>query len=176
MGNISLTDRDAWLLASDEQLLAQCEEYRLRVSGPGGQHRNKTESGIRLHHKPTDITVNATERRSQHENRAKAVGRLREAIAVQVRRAGDGDSFRSPDALVGVIADGRIIIGRRDPRQLVLLAWVLDSLAGLEGRAGDAARLFGLTTSQMVGLLKAEPKRLAAANAIRRQFGLEALR
>lgn len=169
-------DRDLWLLASDDQLLAQCEEHRHRASGPGGQHRNKTESAIRLHHKPSDITVSAAERRSQHENRAKAIGRLREAMAIQVRQALDPANFTLPEILAGTTAAGRVIIGHRDPRQLVLLAWILDALSALQGRAGDAARLFGLTTSRLVALLKDEPKRLAAANAIRMHFGLEPLR
>ena len=34
------------------------------ASGPGGQHRNRTESGVRLTHRPTGIVVLATERRS----------------------------------------------------------------------------------------------------------------
>ena len=41
----------------------------LRGSGPGGQHRNKVESGVRLFHPPSGITVTATSRRSQIQNR-----------------------------------------------------------------------------------------------------------
>jgi len=52
-----------------------------RDGGPGGQHRNKTESSVRLTHVPTGITVKATERRSQHQNRALAFERLAEKLA-----------------------------------------------------------------------------------------------
>jgi protein subunit release factor B len=62
------------------------------ASGPGGQHRNKTESGVRLTHRPTEISVTATERRSQLQNRGVALERLREGLRAltvveKVRRA-----------------------------------------------------------------------------------------
>ena len=47
-----------------------------RASGPGGQHRNKTASAVRLTHLPTGLVVEATEERCQHKNRAVAFQRL----------------------------------------------------------------------------------------------------
>ncbi len=57
----------------------------LRARGPGGQHRNTTESGVRLVHPPSGITVIATERRSQHQNRELAFERLIEKLVVKNR-------------------------------------------------------------------------------------------
>ncbi len=47
-----------------------------RGGGPGGQHRNKTETGVRILHPPSGIRVSATERRSQARNRELAFERL----------------------------------------------------------------------------------------------------
>ncbi len=63
-----------------EALAAECEETFFVASGPGGQHRNKTESGVRLLHRPTGVVVTATERRSQAQNRSAALVRLRERL------------------------------------------------------------------------------------------------
>jgi ribosome-associated protein len=64
------------LALSEEALLGECEESFFVGGGPGGQHRNKTESGARLQHRPTGVVVTATERRSQLQNRGAALERL----------------------------------------------------------------------------------------------------
>ena len=56
----------------------QVEFYR--GSGPGGQHRNTTDSAVRIRHLPTGIVVHAAENRSQLRNREVAMERLRLAL------------------------------------------------------------------------------------------------
>ena len=70
----------------DAALLAECRETFFVGSGPGGQHRNKTESAVRLVHLPTGVAVTATERRSQARNRAAALDRLRAALLPLTQR------------------------------------------------------------------------------------------
>ncbi len=69
----------------DNTLLAECRVETFRSGGPGGQHQNKTESGVRLTHLPTGISVISRESRSQHQNRQIAMARLRRALAEAMR-------------------------------------------------------------------------------------------
>jgi protein subunit release factor B len=57
-----------------------CDLEFFIASGPGGQHRNKVETGVRLVHRPSGITVTATERRSQHANREAAFERMADRL------------------------------------------------------------------------------------------------
>jgi protein subunit release factor B len=58
----------------------------VKAGGPGGQHRNKRETGVRLLHVPTGITVGATERRERTRNLELAWERLEAALARRARR------------------------------------------------------------------------------------------
>src|SRR5687767_3251923 len=70
-------------------LLAACQLRRQRRSGPGGQHRNKVETAVVITHQPTGVRGEASERRSQEENRQRAVFRLRVNLALFMRQACD---------------------------------------------------------------------------------------
>src|SRR5882672_2070535 len=69
-----------------DRLLAECDVETYRGSGPGGQHRNRRDSAVRLTHRPTGIVVTATERRSQHQNKEVALERLAAKLAARNRR------------------------------------------------------------------------------------------
>src|SRR5262245_65614037 len=82
---MSASGRAAWTGLTDAQLLAQCEVDTYRASGPGGQKRNKTSSAVRLRHPASGLIVIAEESRSQHENRERALRRLRRALYLKLR-------------------------------------------------------------------------------------------
>ena len=66
---------------SDEELLRECEVETFRSGGPGGQHVNKVETGVRLRHLPSGVVVNCREERSQHRNKMNCLRKLREEVA-----------------------------------------------------------------------------------------------
>jgi len=66
---------------TDEELLRECEVETFRSGGPGGQHVNKVETGVRLRHLPSGVVVNCREERSQHRNKMNCLGKLRDEVA-----------------------------------------------------------------------------------------------
>jgi ribosome-associated protein len=65
---------------SDEELLSECEVSTFRSGGPGGQHVNKVETGVRLVHVPTGVVVTCRQERSQYRNKMTCLRKLREKV------------------------------------------------------------------------------------------------
>ncbi|MDZ7359503.1 MAG: peptide chain release factor-like protein [candidate division KSB1 bacterium] len=77
----SENDKPAETPLTISALKGEVEITAFKSGGPGGQHKNKTESAVRLKHLPTGIIVVATESRSQIKNRELAWQRLIEKLA-----------------------------------------------------------------------------------------------
>ncbi len=77
--------------ATDRESLERDSDITFFVAGgPGGQHRNKVASGVRLLHRPSGVVVAATERRSQSANREMAFDRLAARLTALSVRAPAG--------------------------------------------------------------------------------------
>ncbi|MCA9262707.1 MAG: peptide chain release factor-like protein [Planctomycetales bacterium] len=158
-----------------DDLLASCQCRRQRRSGPGGQHRNKVETGIFLKHVPTGVEVSATEERSQEKNRLQAIGRLRIALAIHVRS--ESESASSPTPLWNSRCQGgRLVISPSHNDYPAILAEAMDALAGAEFDLPRAAQRLGCTASQLVKLLKKEPQAFTCVNRSREERGLGRLK
>lgn len=163
-------------MLADRELLARCEVTCYRASGPGGQKRNKTASAVRLRHAGTGLIVIAEESRSQHENRRRALRRLRRALALHCRcRIEDAGAARR---LIEACRDksGRLALGRRDERFWPLVAEVLDVFAAQGARVRETAEALGMSTAALVRLFEADPQLWKQVNEMRRSAGQRPLR
>ncbi|CAO1942560.1 unnamed protein product [Urochloa humidicola] len=140
-----------YLGMSDEELMDQCEMGTFKASGPGGQHRNKRESAVRLKHRPTGIIAQAVEDRSQHKNRASALSRLRTLIALKVRRPINLEDYTPPVELLQILPLKSTIrgkdvgsqIGPNNSKFSPGMQALLDLLYAVEGSVSDAAKILG---------------------------------
>jgi hypothetical protein len=157
------------LVHDDGQLLKQCRVDTYIASGPGGQHRNRTYSAVRLTHITTGVTVTGEERRSQHENKQKALGRLRMALALQVRSA----HFALHESVRELFSgEGPVRVNARNPLYPQVCAAVLDALFDCRGSLSSAA-LLHLSTGQLVKIVGRDGDLLTAANRLRDYFDLK---
>ncbi|CAO1946836.1 unnamed protein product [Urochloa humidicola] len=173
-----------YLGMSDEELMDQCEMGTFKASGPGGQHRNKRESAVRLKHRPTGIIAQAVEDRSQHKNRASALSRLRTLIALKVRRPINLEGYTPPVELLQILPLKSTIrgkdvgsqIGPNNSKFSPGMQALLDLLYAVEGSVSDAAKILGLSTGALSRLILSDDSLRTAANELRASKGLKPLR
>jgi hypothetical protein len=167
------------LMASDDALIAQCDVDRYRASGPGGQHRNKTESAVRLRHRLTGVTAIGEDSRSQAENKVHAVRRLRAAIALSVREPVALDGHAPSPRLAALVAGGTAPLGARTRLTgdyWAAIAELLDLLVAGELEIAATAQRLGITTGALSKLVLHDDQVARVVNDLRRARGMRALR
>ncbi len=176
-----------------EELESQCEFRRTRGSGPGGQHRNRVATAIVVKHLPSGITAQASERRSQHENRQVAIDRLRVKLAIELRRPIAEDQTPS-DLWQSRISNpnpnhhsrsrirenqtrpGRTSVSRDHFDFAAVLAEAFDFLDAADFKMAVAAKRLGISSSQLIKLIKKEPLAWQAMQQERDRRGMSRLR
>lgn len=179
------------LALTDEQLLVGCDVHIYKASGPGGQHRNKVSSAVRLRHRETQISATANDSRSQHTNRIQAMRRLRMNIAIKLRSPFDLDAAiplplaecifapkmpkipQKPNHATEVTF--RLEIGRKDARFWRVAAILLDMLNAAGGHLGIVARKLKISTGNLTKILKSDRHLLAATQEIRKAWELNGI-
>jgi hypothetical protein len=167
-----------WVAMTDGDLLRDCEVDTYRASGPGGQKRNKTSSAVRLRHRPSGLAAAATESRSQHENRARAVRRLRARIALELRSPVDLAGWRAPAPLASLLAAGprRSERARRETTYWAGVQALLDAFVACGCEVAETGRLLGLGTAAVARFLVEDQDLCEVVNRLRRERDLRPLR
>jgi len=156
-----------------DDLLRQCDETRTRRSGPGGQHRNKVETAVVLVHRPTRLSAEASERRSQAENRRVALWRLRLTLALLHREP--------PAALPSALWTSRVrcrqlAIAADHDDYPAIVAEALDRLQTVGYEMRPAADSLGVSMSQLIKIFRHQPAAWVAINRLRGEVGLAGLK
>ncbi|XP_049932495.1 uncharacterized protein LOC116246153 isoform X2 [Nymphaea colorata] len=174
-GGCEVSSDGGFLRLSDDQLMGQCEMDTFKASGPGGQHRNKRESAVRLKHIPTGIVAQAVEDRSQHKNRASALARLRTLLALKVRNPIMLDEYSPPLELIQILPAKSTIrgssvgpqIGPNNPKFILGMQALLDLLHAVDGSISNAAKMLGLSTGALSRLILSDDSLRLAVNEMR---------
>jgi len=144
-----MSTRTQLLNLSDAELLKLCEVQAYKGSGPGGQHRNKTNSGVKL--KLGTIESYSCDDRSAHINKILSLKKLRMKIALQMR---EEPALQTPFAFPGTA-------GRISPDNKLypeFIADVLDRIKAASGDLSDAAKMWGLSKSALNKITLADKK------------------
>ncbi len=155
-----------------QRLQDESDIKRTRASGPGGQHRNKVETAIVITHRPTGVVGQASESRSQERNRQAAWQRLKLnlALAVRVQRTEISPLWLARRS------GKRIEVNPEHPDFPALLAETLDQIHIHDYDVASAAQSLGVSTSQLVKLVKKVPAAWQAVNQERESLGLHRLK
>jgi peptide chain release factor-like protein len=159
----------------EADLLVDCRRENTRGSGPGGQHRNRVATAVRLTHTPTGLMGQASERRSQKDNARVALARLRLNLALDYRSPlQDADFDAAPGASKqwkSRVRGGKIRCNPAHGDFPALVAEVLDLLNLHQNDVAKTAAVLEVSVSQLIKFLAVEPRALNLLNQARRAAG-----
>jgi hypothetical protein len=143
--------------------LAKAVQVRFRRDrGPGGQNRNKVETGVIVTFTPLGIQASATERRTQAENRRVALFRLRLQLALQHRS--ESTEMLPSGIWCDRLRGKEIQVNPSHQDFPALLAEALDVIAGSGWNIPLAAERLRVSNSQLTRLVKSHPPALVKLN------------
>jgi hypothetical protein len=166
-----------FLRLDDKKLLKECRVDPYQASGPGGQKRNRKYSAVRITHIATGLTTGSEESRSQIENKARALRRLRKLIALNVRQDCLTERFEIAREVKGIFqSDSPLRINTKNPLYPIFCAIIMDAIFLQDGRMSDACALLKISSGQLGKIFKKDRELFIAVNRLREHFQLKPLR
>ena len=157
-------------------MFAQCRMTRGKSTGPGGQHRNKVQSLVKLVHLPTGVEAQAGERREPEKNRREAIWRLRLKLACEVRLPVPRGDQRSDLWKARCGANGRIVCNVEHEEFPGLLAEAMDMVVACEFDEKKASLRLACTVSQLIKFVQGHAPAMVWWNRMRVEAGLHTLK
>ncbi len=113
------------------------------------------ETGVRLRHLQSGVMAQSADLRLRGENARRALRRLRERIAFEVRTTMDLSDPALPEELIRIRGNsGKLSVSEKNPSFPLVAATALDALNAAHGSYARASDALGVTTSQLLGFLK----------------------
>ena len=160
----SLYDRDALLLMSESDLADLCTVEAFVGTGPGGQHRNRNYTAVRVRLKKMDfIVAEESSFRSQKQNLGSALNKIRLKIALGWRKDYPENTFYTH-------------LNESNPLYAIELARLLDAVLQSNFDHKKAAELTGLSASKLLKELSRNYEVWAEFQAARAETGLSELK
>ena len=158
-----MNQRDEILCMDDENLAAICRLEFYKGSGPGGQHRNKTSSAVRVTLEQYNISASDCTERQQHRNRHNALKKLKILIALSQRQT-PGDMSRIIDCSI------------HSPDYPLWTAMLFDILEANNYDQKSSALQCGISTTALLKKLARDPQLWREFAARRAARGLPTLK
>lgn len=158
-----MNQRDEILCMDDENLAAICRLEFYKGSGPGGQHRNKTSSAVRVTLEKYNISVSDCTERQQHRNRHNALKKLKMVLALTQRQ--------SPGDISGII-----FCSIHSPDYPLWTAMLFDILEANNYDHKASAHQCGISPSALLKKLARDPQLWREFTTRRTALGLPALK
>ena len=172
----SMIEGDHPAMQSEEELLKNVVLDFGRSSGPGGQHRNRKATACTATHIPTNLSGEATERRRQSENRKMAISRLRRTLAILLRRPIVLHTYSPTELWESRRQGDQLPINPKHSDYASILAETLDIILACDVELSEAAKVLGVTSTQLVKIISNDKAAIAWINDQRKERGLKPLR
>ncbi|MCP4376059.1 MAG: peptide chain release factor-like protein [bacterium] len=174
-----MNQRDQWLFCDLTKLAGDCRIDRYKSRGPGGQHKNKVETAIRVVHEPSGLSAQGQQTRSQLRNKTLALRNLRMHIACSCRQPQDLTKLTIPDEIAEYLQPPSDSAPQKQNKRKLSMgsgnwyfwpvaAVVLDVFDSSQGQLSTASTALGISTANLAAFLRGDRHLLQAAQSIRK--------